>query len=291
MALQPAVARAYASVRGALPDADLRTVAVALSLARGHAAPRRRQSGGLFGWVHGDWYLTVGATGMSLPDFEGAKDMMFGVSPIISLGKAGPEARFISRNDNISLSLYRQRRGPRRRRRQDDLRARRRRAENSPASIRCASAARSAASPKSTRPTGCACAARCGKASARMTASSAELSVDAFADVTPTDPRFGRTAAVVCLERTISTPITASTPPKSAASGLSRLLAGRRHEVGRRRRRHRPGRRPNKLTTSVFGEYSRLMGPAADSSLVSERGSKNQFMFGVSATYRFDFQL
>ena len=46
-----------------------------------------------------------------------------------------------------------------------------------------------------------------------------------------------------------------------------------------------------KVTTSSFGEYQRLLGPAADSSLVKERGSPNQFLFGVSATYRFDFQM
>ena len=46
-----------------------------------------------------------------------------------------------------------------------------------------------------------------------------------------------------------------------------------------------------KLTTSVFSEYSRLMGAAADSSLVEERGSPNQFTFGVSAAYRFDFTM
>ena len=62
--------------------------------------------GGLFDWVHGDWKLIVGATGMVAPDFEGSKDLMFGVTPIISLGKAGPEARFTSRNDDISFSLY-----------------------------------------------------------------------------------------------------------------------------------------------------------------------------------------
>ena len=45
------------------------------------------------------------------------------------------------------------------------------------------------------------------------------------------------------------------------------------------------------LTTSVFAEYSRLTGPAGDSSLVEQRGSPNQYLFGVSATYRFDFQL
>ena len=46
-----------------------------------------------------------------------------------------------------------------------------------------------------------------------------------------------------------------------------------------------------KLTTSVFSEYSRLLGSAADSSLVKERGSPNQFTFGVSAAYRFDFTM
>ena len=36
------------------------------------------------------------------------------------------------------------------------------------------------------------------------------------------------------------------------------------------------------------GEYARLLGPAADSSLVKERGSPDQFTVGVSASYRFD---
>jgi len=35
----------------------------------------------------------------------------------------------------------------------------------------------------------------------------------------------------------------------------------------------------------------RLMGPAADSSLVKERGDRNQWMFGVSTTYRFNFTM
>jgi outer membrane protein len=47
----------------------------------------------------------------------------------------------------------------------------------------------------------------------------------------------------------------------------------------------------DKVTTSLFGEYSRLMGPAAKSSIVTQHGSKNQFMLGLSATYRFDFKL
>jgi MipA family protein len=46
-----------------------------------------------------------------------------------------------------------------------------------------------------------------------------------------------------------------------------------------------------KLTTSLFGDYSRLVGSAADSTLVKQRGSENQFTIGVSATYRFDFSM
>ncbi|ESX25877.1 hypothetical protein X765_23920 [Mesorhizobium sp. LSHC440B00] len=45
------------------------------------------------------------------------------------------------------------------------------------------------------------------------------------------------------------------------------------------------------MTASLFGEYARLMGPAADSSLVKERGDRNQFTVGVSTTYRFDFAM
>ncbi len=47
----------------------------------------------------------------------------------------------------------------------------------------------------------------------------------------------------------------------------------------------------DRITTSAFAEYSRLMGPAAQSSLVRERGSRDQLMIGLSATYCFDFSL
>ncbi|WP_292228607.1 MipA/OmpV family protein, partial [Mesorhizobium sp.] len=56
-------------------------------------------------WISGDWYLTLGATDLVAPNFEGGKKYMFSAQPIISLGKVGPQARFTSRNDNISLAL------------------------------------------------------------------------------------------------------------------------------------------------------------------------------------------
>lgn len=60
---------------------------------------------GIGGRLSGDWYLTVGATVLVAPDFEGSKKYMLGATPIISLGKAGNPVRFSSRNDNISLAL------------------------------------------------------------------------------------------------------------------------------------------------------------------------------------------
>ena len=42
---------------------------------------------------------------------------------------------------------------------------------------------------------------------------------------------------------------------------------------------------------SAFTEYKRLTGPAADSSLVKERGSENQLVIGLSASYKFNFTL
>ena len=37
----------------------------------------------------------------------------------------------------------------------------------------------------------------------------------------------------------------------------------------------------------AFTEYERLTGSAADSPLVTQRGSPNQFTFGLGATYSF----
>jgi outer membrane protein len=40
-------------------------------------------------------------------------------------------------------------------------------------------------------------------------------------------------------------------------------------------------------STYAFMEYERLTGPAADSPLVIQRGSPNQFTYGLGATYSF----
>ena len=87
-----------------MKSAVLTFAAATLALLGSAGAVAAQESGWLFGWIHGDWALKVGATGMVAPDFEGSKKYMFSASPIISLGKAGPEARFTSLRQRRSPS-------------------------------------------------------------------------------------------------------------------------------------------------------------------------------------------
>ena len=243
--------------------------------------------GGLFDWIHGDWKLIVGATGMVAPDFEGAKDLMFQVSPIISIGKAGPEARFTSRNDGISFSLYdngRLRAGATgkiifERDSEDDLEG------LDPVRFGAEFGGFAEIYPTDwLRVRG---EVRHGIRSHSGVV--ADIAVDAFKDITPSvrvsgGPRISFASADY-FESYYGVNAT-----ESAASGLSQydpdggiksIGVGGAYDW----------KATEKLTTSVFSEYSRLMGAAADSSLVEERGSPNQFTFGVSAAYRFDFTM
>jgi outer membrane scaffolding protein for murein synthesis (MipA/OmpV family) len=247
------------------------------------------ETGGLFGWVHGDWRLTVGATGMVAPDFEGAKDLMFRVSPIVSLGKAGPEARFTSRNDNISLSLFDNgavRAGPtgkillgRDEDDADDLAGLDPVrwggeiggfAEFYPADwLRVRGEVRHGI-----------------RAHEGIVA---DLSADAFQDVTPAIRISGGPRLSFASEDYFETYYGVSAA-ESVASGLSEYHPGsgvKSVGVGGAI----DWKTTENVTTSLFGEYSRLLGPAADSSLVRERGSENQFTLGVSARYSFDFTM
>lgn len=244
---------------------------------------------GMFDWVRGDWYVTVGASGFVAPEFEGAKDTLFNAVPIISIGKAGPEARFVSRNDNISFSLY------------DD------------GAIRAGVAGkliwgRDSNDADETR----------GLSDVKMGGEAglfaevyptdwmrvrgevrhglrshngvvADIAVDAFADVTESirvsaGPRasfassdyFDAWYGVDAAEKAAS-----GLTPYAPGGGLKSVGVG--GAVTWKTTDH--------LTTSVFGEYSWLQGPAADSTLVKERGDRGQFTFGASATYRFDVKL
>jgi len=243
--------------------------------------------GGLFDWVHGDWKLIVGATGMMAPDFEGAKDLMFSVSPIISIGKAGPEARFTSRNDGISFSLYDNgavRAGLNGKiifeRDEDEL--------EGLDPVRFGAEAGGFAEFYPTDWLRVRGEVRQGIRSHSGVV--AEVRVDAFKDITPSVRVSGGPRMSFASEDYFDSYYGVNAT-EAANSGLSEFSpdGGGIKSIG-------VGgaydwKATEKLTTSVFGEYSRLMGQAADSSLVEERGSPNQFTIGVSAAYRFDFTM
>ncbi len=247
------------------------------------------EGGGLFDWVHGDWKLIVGATGMVAPDFEGSKDLMFGVTPIISMGKAGPEARFTSRNDDISISLY------------DNGQVRaglngkivaERDGDDADAlkgldPVRWGAEIGGFAEVYPTDWLRVRGELRHGVRSHSGVV--ADVAVDAFLDVTDSvrisgGPRISWASADyfdayygVDAKESAKSGLSEYDP----GSGLKGIGVGGAYDW----------QVTEKLTASVFSEYWRLTGPAADSSLVKEEGSANQFTFGVSAAYRFDFTL
>ena len=245
------------------------------------------ETGGLFGWIHGDWKLIVGATGMVAPDFEGAKDLMFQVSPIVSLGKAGPEARFTSRNDGISFSLYDNgllRAGATgkiifERDSDDEL--------DGLDPVRFGAEIGGFAEIYPTDWLRVRGEVRQGIRSHSGVV--ADVAIDAFQDITPSvrvsgGPRISFASADY-FESYYG--VNATESAKSGLSeydpdgGIKSIGIGGAYDW----------KATEKLTTSVFSEYSRLLGSAADSSLVEERGSPNQFTIGVSAAYRFDFTM
>ncbi len=268
------------------------SVAAVLALTvAGSAFAQQSSAGGsgVFDWIHGDWKLIVGATGMVAPDFNGAKDMMFSVSPIISLGKAGPEARFTSRNDNISISLF------------DNGAVRggvngkilfSRDSDDSDElkgldPVRWGAEIGGFAEVYPTDWLRLRGEVRQGVRAHDGVV--AELRADAFQDVTPAvrisgGPRLTYASADyfhsyygVSASESVASGLSEYEPDGGLASvGVGGAIDWKTTE---------------QFTTSFFGEYQRLLGPAADSSLVREGGSVNQFTFGFSAAYRFDFTL
>lgn len=240
-------------------------------------------------WFSGDWYLQVGAAGFSAPRFEGAKGRIFSASPLISLGRAGSQVRFTSRNDNMSFSILdvgSLRAGPvgkivwgRSSGNADEL--------NGLDSVKRGFEAGGFAEVYPTDWLRVRGEVRRGFRSHSGVVT--DVFVDAFQDVTPTvrisaGPRL-QVGSAKYLDAYYGV-----TPAESARSGLRPYkpdtglsAVGVGGEI--------KWRITDAITTSAFGEYRRLMGPAKDSSLVRDRGSANQLMLGVSATYRFDFTM
>jgi outer membrane scaffolding protein for murein synthesis (MipA/OmpV family) len=247
-----------------------------------------RAGDGLFDWVHGDWYLTVGATGLVAPNFEGGNKYLFSAQPIISLGKVGPEARFVSRNDNISFSLY-DSGGVRagltgkilwgRDNDIDDLKG------LDP--VRFGGEIGGFAEFYPTDWLRVRGEVRQGIRSHHGVV--ADVAADAFYDVVP-EVRVSGGPRLSFASSDYFDAFYGVDATEAAASGLSEY-----HPGGGLKSVGIGGaitwKTTDRVTTSLFGEYARLMGPAADSSLVKERGSPDQFTVGVSAAYRFDFRM
>lgn len=238
-------------------------------------------------WYSGDWSLTIGGAVIALPEYEGSKDYRALFQPMVSLGKSGPARRFTSRNDNISFGLidtgafragptgkivfgrdsndYSQLRGL------DDLRW----------GVELGGFAE-------VYPTDWMRVR--GEVRHGIRAHNgvvADVAVDAFTDVTP-DIRISGGPRASYGNGKYNETYFGVTPEESIASGLSEYDAGSGFKsvgVGGAV----TWKATDKVETSLFGEYGRLVDEAAKSSLVEERGDKNQFTVGVSATYRFDF--
>lgn len=251
------------------------------------AAAQEQDSGE--SWFSGDWYLKVGGAGFSAPNFDGDDSNEFFFSPLISLGKAGDDPRFSSRNDNISLGLIDTgafRAGPVGKlvigRDDDD--------SSDLAGLDPVDYGLEVGAFAEFYPTDWLRVR--GEVRRGFIAHEgvvADINVDAFTDITP-EVRVSGGPRVSFASADYFDAFYGVDAAEAAATGLSPYSPGGGIEsvgVGGAI----DWKTTEKLTTSLFGEYSRLLGPAADSSLVEERGSPNQFMFGVSATYRFDFQL
>lgn len=240
-------------------------------------------------WFSGDWYLTVGAAVFTAPDYEGAKSYLLRAAPMVSLGRAGSETPFSSRNDNISLGLFdtgKFRAGP-------TGKIVFKRDAGDSADLAGLDPVRWGAEIGGfaefypldwMRVRG---ELRHGiRAHGGVVA---DVAVDAFTDITP-ELRLSGGPRLSVASADYFDAYYGVSPAEAAASGLDPYAPG-----GGLKSLGLGGaltwKATDTITTSVFGEYNRLMGPAADSSLVRQRGSANQLLFGMSATYRFDFSM
>lgn len=240
-------------------------------------------------WWSGDWYVTLGAKGFVAPRYEGAKDYRLRAAPVISVGRSGTTARFSSLNDNPSLGFidtgvfragitgklitgrdsddY------------DDLKG----LHDVDWGVELGGFAEFYPTDDVR-----------GRVEVRRGIGAhdgvvADFAIDAFRDITPT-VRVSAGPRATVATKDYFREFYGVNASESAASGLAQYSpGGGLNSLGFGGQI--TWQATDKITTSAFAEYSRLMGPAGDSSLVEERGSPNQATFGVQATYRFDFKL
>lgn len=236
------------------------------------------------GFFSGNWYVTLGGAGISAPTFEGSKDRKLFFSPIISVGRGGAP-RFSSRNDNPSFAIYDTdvlRAGvvgkfvPSRDADTDD-------ALRGLSEVEWGGELGGFADVYVTDWMRARAELRQGiRAHDGLVA---DIAVDAFTDIAP-DLRISAGPRLTFATSGYTQAYYGVNATESAASGLSQ------YDPDGGITSYGAGGAitwdaTEKISMSAFTEYKRLSGPAADSSLVEERGSKNQLMFGVSASYKF----
>lgn len=237
----------------------------------------------------GNWSLTLGGTVYSAPKYMGSDSYEMKFEPNISLGKSGDGPRFVSRNDNISFSLY----------------------DNGPIRLGVAGkilwhrdgdksgdlvgldavkwGAEAGGFAELYPFNGLRLRAELRHGIRTHDAFTLDLAADVYHDLTPSVRISGGPRAFYAGEDYFKTYYGVNTR-ESLRSGLKRYSPDSGWgSVG-------VGgaitwKATNQITTSFFAEYDRLEGPAADSSLVRERGSKDQMTFGISTSYRFDFRV
>ena len=237
----------------------------------------------------GNWSLTLGASVYEAPKFEGDDTYDIAVDPIFSIGKRGGDDRFSSRNDNMSFALLEKsliRLGVVGKILQErdsdtsgDLKGLNRVkwggevggfAEIYPLDwLRARAEVR--------------------KGIRSHNGVTSDIAVDVYKNLTPSVQVSGGPRAFYATQDYFKTYYGVDAE-ESLRSGLKEFHPdsgwgsfGAGGAI--------TWKATNKITTSVFGEYKRLTGDAGDSSLVFQRGDKNQFTMGISASYRFDFTL
>lgn len=241
------------------------------------------------GWFSGDWYLKLGGKGFSAPKYQGDNKNEFRFAPIIALGRAGQGARFTSQNDSASVALL----------------------DNGPISMGIAGRFVPSRDSGDSRDLNGMRSIKWGaevggfaeayptdwlriRGEARQgirshTGIVADLSADVFTDLTP-DIQISAGPRATWVTKKYNERYYGVDSAQFAAGAPSPYSPdGGLHSVG-------VGAAINwkvteKAEIGSFAEYRRLMGDAGDSTLVSERGSKNQFVVGVQASYKFGFGL
>lgn len=240
-------------------------------------------------WWSGDWYVKLGASAFVAPRYQGDNAYLFSGKPMFSMGKGDEAVRFTSRNDNASFSLYENsmvRLGvvgklllPRDKDTSSDLKG-----------LKPVDWGVEAGGFAEVYPTDwMRIRAEVRRGIGAHDGIVADVAADAFTDLTDTIRVSAGPRASFATEDYMDT-YYGVTAKESKRSGLKKYNAdGGLQSAGLGAAVN--WKATEKVDTSLFAEYNRLLGPVADSSLVKQRGSDDQFLLGVSATYKFGFTI